>query len=76
MGWKVVERVVHLGKRSNDQDQQDYDHADFFEIAHDRLSNEYPCHVWVLAKSAVLMATASLDLITRRNALTTTDYCR
>lgn len=58
MDWIVVERVVHLRKRSNDEDQQYHDHADFLEKAHNSLFNEYPWHVPVLATSGVYMPVA------------------
>jgi hypothetical protein len=54
-GWKVVERVVHLGKRSNDEDQQYHDHADFLENPHSSLFNEYRWRVQDLATSACLL---------------------
>jgi hypothetical protein len=53
-GWRVVERVVDLGKRSNDEDQQYHDHADFLEGAHDSLFIEYRWRVQDLATSAYL----------------------
>jgi hypothetical protein len=69
MDWIVVERVVHLGKRSNDEDQQYHDQADFLENAHDSLFDEYPWRVWVLATSGVFMPDAPRDLTARRKAI-------
>jgi hypothetical protein len=51
-GWRVVERVVDLGKRSKDEEQQYHDHADLLENAHNSLFNEYRCRVQDLANSA------------------------
>lgn len=53
-GWRVVERVVDLGKRSNDEDQQYHDHADFLENGHNSLFNEYRWRVQDLPTFASL----------------------